>query len=99
MIPGGGFVDMKCRLALGYILLSSVVVFAAACSSGSGQTSGTGGSGAGGSMEGTGGVLGIGGTTHTGIWNVMLLGDSVTASTCYSQLTYPELQAGKHTQL
>jgi lysophospholipase L1-like esterase len=96
---------MKFRLALWNILVSSALVFAAACSSGSGTSSGSGGSGAGGSASGgatgtgggTGGVLGIGGTSHTGVWNVMMLGDSVTASTCYPQLTYRELQAGNHT--
>jgi len=93
---------MKCRLVLGHISLSSVLVLAAACSSGSGN-SGTGGSGTGGAATGTGGspgsggVLGIGGTNHTGVWNVMMLGDSVTASTCYPQLTYAALQAGNHT--
>jgi lysophospholipase L1-like esterase len=88
---------MKFRFSLCHILFCGALVLIQACSSGSGQSSGTGGSGTGGSMEGTGGVLGIGGTNHTGVWNVMLLGDSVTASTCYSQLTYGELQAGSHT--
>jgi len=87
---------MKCRLALWHILLTCVLVSAAACSS-SGQTpSGTGGSGAGGTDTGTGGA-GVGGTDHTGVWNVMMLGDSVTQSTCYAQLTYRDLQAGNHT--
>ena len=31
-----------------------------------------------------------------GVWNVMMLGDSVTESTCYPQLTYQQLKAGNH---
>ena len=91
---------MKCRLSLWHILLSSALVFAAACSSSGSSPSGTGGSGAGGSETGTGGgtggVLGIGGTNHTGVWNVMMLGDSVTESTCYPQVTYQQLKAANH---
>ncbi len=33
---------------------------------------------------------------HTGVWKVMMLGDSVTQSTCYPQLTYQQLQAANH---
>ena len=55
--------------------------------------SGTGGAGTGG--MGTGGA-GVGGTTHTGVWKVMLLGDSVTG-TCYPQVLSRDLIAGGHT--
>jgi lysophospholipase L1-like esterase len=38
-----------------------------------------------------------GGTTHTGVWNVMMLGDSITGYTCYPQLLSQQLIAGAHT--
>jgi lysophospholipase L1-like esterase len=64
------------------------------------STGGTGGkagrSGTAGST-GTGGTAGTSGTTHTGPWKVMLLGDSVTESTCYPQITDQMLIAGNHT--
>jgi lysophospholipase L1-like esterase len=46
-------------------------------------------------MSGTGGGA-AGGSGHTGVWHVMMLGDSVTESTCYPQLTYGQLMAGGH---
>jgi lysophospholipase L1-like esterase len=57
----------------------------------------TGGSGGKAGLSGTGGSTGAGGTTHTGVWKVMPLGDSVTESTCYPQLTYQMLMSGHHT--
>jgi lysophospholipase L1-like esterase len=60
---------------------------------GSGGTSGQGGAAG---KAGTGGAPGAGGAAHTGVWNVMMLGDSVTESTCYPQLTYQQLKAGSH---
>ena len=61
---------------------------------GSGGTSGQGGAAG---KAGTGGAVGAAGTTHTGVWNVMMLGDSVTESTCYPQITYQHLKAANHT--
>jgi lysophospholipase L1-like esterase len=66
---------------------------------GSGGTA-TGGTGGKAGMPGSGGAsgsTGTGGTTHTGAWKVMMLGDSVTGSTCYPQSTYGALMAGGHT--
>jgi hypothetical protein len=45
----------------------------------------------------SGGATGAGGTNHTGVWKVMMLGDSVTGSTCYPQLLSKALIAGGHT--
>jgi len=101
---------MKCCLSLKHILLAGALVLVQACSSSGSGSSGAGGSGAGGSSTGgdtgtggaggtavTGGLPGAGGSTHTGVWNVMMLGDSVTESTCYPQLTNQQLQAASHT--
>jgi lysophospholipase L1-like esterase len=100
---------MKCRISLLHILFSGALVLAQACSSSGSGSSGAGGSGVGGSSTGgetgtggaggmvVGGVPGAGGSTHTGVWSVMMLGDSVTQSTCYPQLTYQQLQAANHT--
>ncbi len=86
--------------------------FAACSSSGGGGAAGLGGAvGAGvggsaggaagapddGSIVGAGGSTGAGGTNHTGVWNVMMLGDSVTGNTCYPQLLSKDLIAGGHT--
>ncbi len=60
-----------------------------------GSTATGGATGQGGSA-GKGGATGAGGATHTGIWNVMPLGDSITEDTCYTQLTYAQLMAGNH---
>jgi lysophospholipase L1-like esterase len=62
-------------------------------STGSGGVTGSGGS------PSTGGTIGTGtgGATHTGLWKVMPLGDSVTESTCYPQITSQTLMAGHHT--
>ena len=62
---------------------------------------GAGGRGSGGEggvpgTPGTGGAA-AGGGGHTGPWHLMMLGDSVTESTCYPQLTYAQLMAGNHT--
>ncbi|HVV48605.1 MAG TPA: GDSL-type esterase/lipase family protein, partial [Polyangia bacterium] len=45
----------------------------------------------------TSGASGAGGVAHTGPWKVMMLGDSVTGTTCYPQLTDAALMAGHHT--
>jgi lysophospholipase L1-like esterase len=50
-----------------------------------------------GGAGGKAGTSGAGGTTHTGVWKVMMLGDSVTESTCYPQITYQDLMAANHT--
>jgi lysophospholipase L1-like esterase len=70
--------------------------------SGGGQT-GVGGAGGlgGGGTDGAAGAPGTGGAAagksgHTGVWHVMMLGDSVTESTCYPQITYGQLMAGGH---
>ena len=76
-------------------------------SGGAGGTTSTGGAAGGGGVKGAGGATGTGGATgqggtgaggatHTGIWNVMPLGDSITEDTCYPQLTYAQLMAGNH---
>ena len=64
---------------------------------GAGGVGGRGSAGTGGAAgtTGTGGGAG-GGSGHTGLWHVMMLGDSVTESTCYPQLTYEQLMAGNH---
>ncbi len=61
----------------------------------------TGGTATGGTVTGgttkTGGSTGAGGSTHTGVWKVMMLGNSITGSTCYPQILSAQLIAGKHT--
>ncbi len=68
---------------------------------GQGASPGTGGMAAAGGRSGgggaSGGATGAGGTNHTGVWKVMMLGDSVTGSTCYPQLLSKTLIAGGHT--
>jgi hypothetical protein len=63
-----------------------------------GATAGTttGGTTTGGTTS-TGGVTSGGGSTHTGVWKVMMLGNSITGSTCYPQVLSSQLIAGKHT--
>jgi hypothetical protein len=51
----------------------------------------SGGAGSGGANGGSAG------STHTGPWNVMMLGDSITASTCYPQLLSQQFKSGGHT--
>jgi len=63
-----------------------------AASSG-GSTAQGGASSAGAASGGAGGA----GATHTGKWKVMMLGDSITASTCYPQLVYKGLTSKGHT--
>lgn len=63
---------------------------------GAGGTSAPGGAAGRGGSSSSGGATGAGGATHAGVWNVMPLGDSVTESTCYPQLTYAQLMAGNH---
>jgi lysophospholipase L1-like esterase len=63
---------------------------------GTAGTTATGGATGQGASAGKGGVAGAGGATHTGTWNVMPLGDSITEDTCYPQLTYAQLMAGNH---
>jgi hypothetical protein len=68
-----------------------------------GATAGTttGGTATGGSVTGgttsAGGATGGGGSTHTGVWKVMMLGNSITGSTCYPQILSAQLIAGKRT--
>ena len=59
-------------------------------------TSGGGGNGGAGSGGVTSGGAG-GGGSHTGPWKVMMLGDSITGSTCYPQLVHQGLTAKGHT--
>jgi len=49
--------------------------------------------GAGGSSAGS---AGAGGSSHTGVWKVMPLGDSITASTCYPQVLSQKFKDGGH---
>jgi lysophospholipase L1-like esterase len=63
-------------------------------SKGTGGGTSTGGSGGKAGMPGTAGATG---SAHTGPWKVMMLGDSVTESTCYPQITDQMLLAGNHT--
>jgi len=44
-------------------------------------------------------ATGVGGSTstHSGAWKIMMLGDSITATTCYPQLVYQDLRAAGHT--
>jgi lysophospholipase L1-like esterase len=44
-----------------------------------------------------GGAGAGGGSTHTGVWRIMPLGDSITQSTCYPQLLSQKLEDGGHT--
>jgi lysophospholipase L1-like esterase len=64
-------------------------------SGGTGGAAGTPGTGGAAGTPGTGGAVG-GASGHTGLWHVMMLGDSVTESTCYPQLAYAQLMAGNH---
>jgi hypothetical protein len=68
------------------------------------SANGGGGTPAGGAAtSGGGGAVGgnpsggSAGSTHSGVWNVMMLGDSITASTCYPQLLSQQFKAGGHT--
>jgi lysophospholipase L1-like esterase len=63
-------------------------------SGGSGRSSG-GASGGGGRSSG-GAASGSGGATHSGPWKVMMLGDSITAATCYPQLVSKGLITANH---
>src|ERR1700690_1695500 len=67
----------------------------------SGATSSSGGassmSGTTGGMNNSGGGTSVGGMTHTGPWKIMMLGDSITATTCYPQLVWQDLRAAGHT--
>jgi lysophospholipase L1-like esterase len=57
----------------------------------------TGGASSTGGVSNTGGTSGTaGGSTHTGVWRVMPLGDSITGTTCYPQLLSKNLIAGNH---
>jgi hypothetical protein len=66
-------------------------------SGGSIPTGGTAGGTATGGTTNTGGTTGGGGSTHTGVWKVMMLGNSITGSTCYPQVLSSQLIAGKRT--
>jgi lysophospholipase L1-like esterase len=69
-----------------------------------GSKSGVGGAATGGAEPGLGGrggaggtVTGTGGSTHTGKWRIMLLGDSITETTCYPKLLSQDLVSKGHT--
>lgn len=64
---------------------------------GTGGKAGTPGNAGSSGAGGVTGTAGRTGTTHTGPWQVMMLGDSVTESTCYPQITDQMLLAGNHT--
>jgi lysophospholipase L1-like esterase len=64
---------------------------------GNAGTAGATGTGGRAGTSGAAGTTGAGGATHSGAWKVMMLGDSVTESTCYPQITYETLMAGNHT--
>jgi len=68
----------------------------AGSSAGGSKPLGGGGSTAGGATV-AGGATSAGGSTHTGQWKVMMLGNSITGSTCYPQVLSEQLIAGKHT--
>src|ERR1039457_4989243 len=57
---------------------SSAGAGGAASSSGGARSAG----GTFGGMSNSGGGTSVGGTTHTGPWKIMMLGDSITATTC-----------------
>jgi hypothetical protein len=60
-----------------------------------GSTGGSKPLGGGGSTAG--GATSAGSSTHTGQWKVMMLGNSITGSTCYPQVLSEQLIAGNHT--
>lgn len=75
-----------------------------------GVTSTGGTTATGGSKAATGGTVSTGGSkatggasaggsssTHSGQWKIMMLGDSITATTCYPQLLWQDLKAAGHT--
>jgi lysophospholipase L1-like esterase len=68
-----------------------------AATGGSGGKAGTSGTAGSSGTGGLAGTVGTTGTAHTGPWKVMMLGDSVTESTCYPQITDQMLLAGNHT--
>ena len=62
-----------------------------------GGTLATGGVRATGGTPATGGITGGGDATHTGSWQIMPLGDSITGTTCYPKLLAKELIDKGHT--
>jgi lysophospholipase L1-like esterase len=98
-------------IALGSVALFGVNSTLVGCSSSSNTPSSTGSGGAGGGAAtggatsvggaaggaGAGGVANVGGSTHTGPWKIMMLGDSITATTCYPQLLSKNLISAGHT--
>ncbi len=63
-----------------------------AATAGATNRGGTNGGGA-----AAGGAGNAGGSTHTGVWKVMPLGDSITGTTCYPQLLSQTLKTAGHT--
>lgn len=92
---------------IGALLSYAVLAFvASACNGGGTNTAGKSGGGgmmsasaAGASANGGVGAGGAGGrgSMHAGPWKLMMLGDSITASTCYPQLVSKGLIAAGHT--
>jgi lysophospholipase L1-like esterase len=68
---------------------------------GSGGTSAKGGTVGSGGTSAKGGTVGSGGSspnsTHSGVWKMTFLGDSITGTTCYPQLLAQTLKSGLHT--
>jgi lysophospholipase L1-like esterase len=60
---------------------------------------GTGGAANGGTAPGgsANGGSNVGGNSHTGVWKIMPLGDSITGTTCYPQLLSQTFKNGSHT--
>jgi lysophospholipase L1-like esterase len=63
---------------------------------GIGADAGSGGASASGGGPASGGSAGTG-STHTGVWRIMPLGDSITQTTCYPQLLSKKLKDSGHT--
>jgi lysophospholipase L1-like esterase len=66
-------------------------------SSSGGASSVAGTTSTGGDASSAAGNEATGGSAHTGAWKVMLLGDSITGTTCYPQLLSKQLMDGGHT--
>ncbi len=97
-MPAGGSLGTGGSRATGGSISSGGSGAATGGTKATGGTISTGGSKATGGAASTGGA-GVGGltSTHTGQWKIMMLGDSITATTCYPPHVFQDLKNAGHT--